>query len=105
MAAFEASFGRAADEDEAIPFAVCQGVEQAVRATGTLYNRTLRDWLAARTATRPVKTILGDFYWDPRGLMYQGKVLLTQWQDGNLRFIFPTDAPGVTDMIWQPPEW
>ena len=61
-------FGRDPDEDEAIPFATCQGMEQAIRATGSTDNDVLRDWLPARTAEEPVKTILGDFHWDERGL-------------------------------------
>ena len=69
--AFKAKYGAEGGEDEAIPFALCQGIEQAVRATGSTDNTVLRDWLAARTAADPVKTILGDFYWDERGLAHQ----------------------------------
>ena len=38
------------DEDVAIPFALCQGMEQAIRGAGTTDNTALRDWLDARTA-------------------------------------------------------
>ncbi len=62
--AFQAKYGAEGGEDEAIPFALCQGIEQAVRATESTDNTVLRDWLAARTVDDPVKTILGDFYWD-----------------------------------------
>ncbi len=102
--AFKAKFGRDGDEDEAIPFALCQGMEQAVRATGSTDNAVLHDWLSARTADDPVKTILGDFYWDDRGLPINKSFIMTQWQDGKLEFVYPTDAfPGVKPLIYPMP--
>ena len=104
--AFKATYGVDAGEDSAIPFALCQGIEQAVRATGTTDNKVLHDWLAARTADDPVKTILGDFYWDERGLPINKSFIMTQWQDGKLEFVFPTDAfPGVKPLLYPKPEW
>jgi branched-chain amino acid transport system substrate-binding protein len=104
--AFKAKFGAEGGEDEAIPFALCQGIEQAVRATGSTDNTVLRDWLSARTADDPVKTILGDFYWDERGLPINKSFIMTQWQDGNLEFVYPTDAfPGVEPLVYPKPEW
>jgi branched-chain amino acid transport system substrate-binding protein len=104
--AFKAKFGAEAGEDEAIPFALCQGIEQAVRTTGSTDNTVLRDWLAARTAGDPVKTILGDFYWDERGLPINKSFIMTQWQDGKLEFVYPTDAfPGVKPLVYPKPEW
>lgn len=104
--AFKAKYGTEGGEDEAIPFALCQGIEQAVRATGSTDNTVLRDWLAARTAADPVKTILGDFYWDERGLPINKSFIMTQWQDGKLEFVYPTDAfPGVKPLVYPKPEW
>ena len=104
--AFKAKYGAEGGEDEAIPFALCQGIEQAVRATGSTDNTVLRDWLSARTADDPVKTILGDFYWDERGLPINKSFIMTQWQDGNLEFVYPTDAfPGVKPLVYPKPEW
>ena len=104
--AFNAKYGRDADEDEAIPFALCQGMEQAVRATGTTDNTVLRDWLASRTAEEPVRTILGDFYWDERGLPVEKPFIMVQWQEGDLSFVYPQDAfPGVKDLVFPKPEW
>ena len=60
---FKAKFGRDGDEDEAIPFALCQGIEQAVRATGSTDNAELVAWLAARTAANsqsPVTSLNGN---------------------------------------------
>ena len=104
--AFKAKYGAEGGEDEAIPFALCQGIEQAVRATGSTDNTVLHDWLAARTADDPVKTILGDFYWDKRGLPINKSFIMTQWQDGKLEFVYPTNAfPGVMPLVFPKPNW
>jgi branched-chain amino acid transport system substrate-binding protein len=104
--AFRAKYNREADEDEAIPFALCQGMEQAVRATGSTDNTVLRDWLVARTAADPVRTILGDFHWDERGLPVEKPFIMVQWQDGNLEFVYPQGAfPGVKDLVFPKPNW
>ena len=106
QAAFEAEYDRAADEDEAIPFALCQGMEQAVRAVGSTDNTKIQEWLADRTESDPVKTVLGDFYWDERGLPLGKPMLMTQWQGGELKFVYPVgDFPGTEDLIYPKPEW
>jgi branched-chain amino acid transport system substrate-binding protein len=106
QAAFEDRFGRAPDEDEAIPFATCQGMEQAIRATGSIDNGALRDWLAARTKDDPVKTVLGDFSWDERGLPKGKPFLITQWQNGKLDFVYPVGQfPGTVPLLWPKPAW
>jgi branched-chain amino acid transport system substrate-binding protein len=100
--AWNERFGRVPDEDEAIPFATCQGMDQAIRATGSTDNDVLRDWLAARTAEEPVRTILGDFYWDERGLPLGKPFLITQWQDQELKFVYPVDQfPGTSPLVWK----
>ncbi len=104
--AFKAKYNREGGEDEAIPFALCQGIEQAVRATGSTDNTVLHDWLAARTEKDPVKTILGDFYWDERGLPINKSFIMTQWQNGKLEFVYPTNAfPGVKPLLYPKPNW
>lgn len=104
--AFLEAFDRPADEDEAIPFAVCQGMEQAIRATESTDNTVLREWLASRTEDDPVRTVLGDFYWDERGLPVNKPFIMVQWQDETLEFVYPQDAfPGVVDLIWPKAEW
>jgi branched-chain amino acid transport system substrate-binding protein len=101
---FEAKFGRAGDEDEAIPFALCQGIEQAVRATGSTDNAEIIAWLAARTAADPVKTIIGDRYWDEKGLPIDADFVMVQWQDGELAFVYPVgEFPGTSDLVWPKP--
>ena len=103
---FQAKWGKAPDEDSAIPFATCQGMEQAIRATESTDNNTLRDWLAGRTKEEPVKTVLGDFYWDEKGLPPDKPFLITQWQDGELKFVYPLGQfPGTSDLLWPKPNW
>lgn len=104
---FEEKYGRTADEDSAIPFAVCQGIEQAIRATGTVDNAELIEWLHARTADDPVKTVLGDYYWDERGLPIDRLPLLVQWQDEELEFVYPTEDLGdlVEPLVYPKPDW
>ncbi len=103
---FSAKYGKDGDEDHAIPFATCQGMTQAIRATGSTDNAVLRDWLASRTKDSPVKTVLGDFYWDERGLPLGKPFLMTQWQNQKLQFIYPIGQfPGTTDVVWPKPTW
>ena len=103
--AYEEKFGYPPDEDGAIPFAVCQGMEQAIRAVGP-DNAKIKEWLRARTKEEPVKTVLGEFHWDERGLPIDKNFLLVQWQDGELKLIYPTDEfEGVADLVYPKPEW
>ncbi len=98
--------GLAPDEDVAIPFSLCMGMTQAVQATGTTDNTELRDWLASRTADDPVRTILGTFHWDERGLPIDRAFLMLQWQEQELRFIYPLgEFPGPVDIIHPKPAW
>ena len=104
--AFENKFGAPPDEDSAIPFAVCQGVEQAIRATETTDNVKLSEWLHARTKEDPVKTVLGPFSWDERGLPIDRPFLEAQWQGGELKFVYPTNEfEGVADLVNPKPAW
>jgi branched-chain amino acid transport system substrate-binding protein len=103
---FTTAFDRPPDEDEAIPFAVCEGMEQAILGAGTTDNAVLSQWLRDRTADDPVRTVMGDFNWDERGLPVGRDFLVNQWQDGELAFVFPVgDFPGTTDMVYPKPEW
>jgi branched-chain amino acid transport system substrate-binding protein len=106
VAAFKEKYGKDADEDNAIPFATCQGMAQAVAAVGSTDNDKIREWLAARTAEDPVKTILGDFHWDEKGLPIDKAFIITQWQGGELKFVYPTDEfPGTSPVVWPKPNW
>jgi branched-chain amino acid transport system substrate-binding protein len=107
IAAFQAEYGFTPDEDSAIPFAVCQTIAQAIEATGSTDNAKLDAWLGARTAAEPVKTILGDFVWDERGLPVGKPFLMAQWQNnGELNFVYPTNAfPGTADLVYPKNGW
>lgn len=106
VAAFKEKYGKEPDEDNAIPFATCQGMAEAVAAVGTADNEKLREWMAARTAADPVKTILGDLYWDEKGLPIDKAFLITQWQNGELKFVYPTDEfPDTASVVWPKPNW
>jgi len=106
IADYNAEFGIDPDEDAAIPFSLCQGITNAVETIGTTDQDELADYLHARTADDPIRTILGEFYWDERGLPINRAFLMTQWQDGELNFIYPTDEfEGVSDFIYPKPEW
>lgn len=106
QADFEAAFGRAPDEDEAIPFAVCQGMEQALIGTGSTDNAAMAQWLRDRTADDPVRTVLGDFYWDDRGLPIDRDYILNQWQDGTLEFVYPVgEGLDTVDLVFPKSGW
>ena len=102
---FTESFGRAPDEDEAIPFSLCQGVEQAILGIGSTDNVAMSEWMHARTPDDPVKTILGDWVWDERGLPVDRSMIMVQWQDGELKFVYPVgEFPGTVDLVYPKPE-
>jgi len=104
--AYEAKHGSQPDEDVAIPFAVCQGMEQAIRGAETTDNAAISEWLHSRTAEDAVKTITGPFAWDDRGLPEGKSFLMTQWQDGELKFVYPLDEfEGVSELLHPKPEW
>jgi branched-chain amino acid transport system substrate-binding protein len=106
QADFEEAFGRAPDEDEAIPFAVCQGMEQAIIGAGSTDNAAMAQWFRDRTADDPVRTVLGDFHWDERGLPIGRDYILNQWQDGVLQFVFPVgEGLDTVDLVFPKPDW
>ena len=103
---FTEANGAPPDEDEAIPFAVCQGMEQAIIGAGTTDNAALIEWLHGRSEDDPVETIMGDFSWDDRGLPTGRDYLVVQWQEGTLEFVFPVgEFPGTVDFVFPKPEW
>ena len=106
VAAFEAKYDYTPDEDSAVPFAACQGIEQAIRGAGTTDNAKMTAWLQARTEDDPVRTVLGRFNWDDVGLPEDKPFIMTQWQDGELKFIYPTDEfEGVSPIIYPKPDF
>jgi len=98
---YTAFSGGPPDEDVAIPFSVCQGMAQAILGTGGVDQAAMNQWLNDRSAGDPVQTILGDFYWDERGLPFERSHIMVQWQDGVLAFVYPIGAfPGTVDLVY-----
>jgi branched-chain amino acid transport system substrate-binding protein len=94
------------DEDVAIPFSLCMGMTQAVQAVGSTDNTAIRDWLASRTEDESVRTILGTYYWDEHGLPINRAHLILQWQDSELKFVYPVgEFEGTVDIIFPKPAW
>ncbi len=105
VAAFKAKTGKLPDEDQVITFALCQGIDQAVRATGSVDNTAIINWLRSRTADNPVKTVMGAFNWDQYGLPIGKSFLMVQWQGGELKFVYPTNEFAATPMLSPKPSW
>jgi branched-chain amino acid transport system substrate-binding protein len=100
------AFGTPPDEDEAIPFGVCQGMAQAILGAETTDNAALIEWLHSRTPEEPVETVVGALVWDERGLPLEGSFLVNQWQEGTLNFVYPVgEFEGTTDLLFPKPEW
>jgi branched-chain amino acid transport system substrate-binding protein len=105
--AIEKELGSPANEDQAQAFTVCQTMAEAIEAVGSTDNTKIRDWMASRSEDDPVQTIQGPYYWDDKGLTAGRDVVLLQWQDGELRFVYPQseEYPNVTDVLWPKPTW
>lgn len=103
---FTAAYDRPPDEDEAIPFSLCQGVEQAIIGVGSTDNVEMSAWMHARTPADPVTTILGAWVWDERGLPIDRSMIMVQWQGGELKFVYPVgEFPGTVDLVYPKPEF
>ena len=106
VAAYQEAFEGEPDEDVSIPFAVCQGMTQAVEAVGSTDNQAIKEWLHSRTPEEPVRTILGDFVFDERGLAVDRTFLMIQYQDEQIEIVYPVgEFEGTKDLIYPRPEW
>jgi branched-chain amino acid transport system substrate-binding protein len=58
-------------------------------------------WLHARTPDDPVRTVLGRYAWDEVGLPIGKEHIMSQWQDGQLKFVSPTgEFEGVSPLAF-----
>jgi branched-chain amino acid transport system substrate-binding protein len=107
IADFKKRFDGDPDEDMAQAFAVCQAMANAAHHTKSLDNTKLRDWLAERTEQDPVKTIQGPYHFDEKGLTAGRDVLLLQWQNGELKHVWPEgeEYPMGVDLQWPTKNW
>jgi branched-chain amino acid transport system substrate-binding protein len=103
---FNQKYGREPQEDNAIPFAAAQGIQYAIEKTKSVRNDVIRNFLASRTASDPVPTILGPFRWDSRGAPAGRDFLFLQWVKGNLELVWPNDPDVKTaDLLYPKPRW
>jgi branched-chain amino acid transport system substrate-binding protein len=104
---FKEKFNEDPDEDMAQAFAVCQAMANAVHHTKSLDNTKLRDWLDERSEDDPVKTIQGPYHFDDKNLTAGRDVLLLQWQDGELKHVYPAtdEFPDKTELQWPIQNW
>jgi branched-chain amino acid transport system substrate-binding protein len=105
---FTETMGEAPDEDAAQAFASCETLTNGAVATNSLDHTKIRDWIAARTAADPSKTIMGPYHFDEKGLTADRDVVLQQWQGGKLVNIYPADKeliPNLAKVQWPMPNW
>ena len=53
----------------------------------------------------PVKTVLGNFAWDDRGLPLGKSFLMVQWQDGGNLDLYPTNEFDTAEIVDPKPQW
>jgi branched-chain amino acid transport system substrate-binding protein len=101
LAAYKKKFqGHEPAEDAADAFAAAQVLEAAVRATKSLDNDKLKDYLHSH----PVKTILGPLSWDKTGAPRQA-FLLAQWQKGKPQIVLPKVVRTTKKIVFPKPNW
>jgi len=66
-------------------YAACQLVSEAIRYTGSLDNRKLRNYIAALDTV----TVIGRFKVDPSGRQVGHNPIIIQWQQGKKEIVWP----------------
>ena len=100
VAGYEKQFGAAPTEDAANSYTAGQVLAAAVEAVGKLDQPKIAEWLHANT----VDTIVGPLSWDAAGRS-QGKMLLGQFQGGELKIVAPADAATSQEIVYAKPPW
>ena len=85
---YEKRFGRLPDYHGSGAYAAAEILEEAVRATKSLDNTVLRDYIVSHSFDTVIAQNLN---FDERGVPSYSMVTL-QWQDGNLQVIWPSHA-------------
>jgi branched-chain amino acid transport system substrate-binding protein len=87
-------------EDAADAFATAQVLEAAVKATKSLDQDKLANWLHSNS----VDTVEGKLSWDSRGAP-TGKFLLAQWQGGSSKIVLPPAVATSKKVVYPKPNW
>jgi len=97
---FESRYDKTPGYHAAGAYATCQVLETAIEETQSLDNKVLRDYVASHT----VGTILGDLSWDDRGVPEEA-MLTVQWQDGQAKIVWPSEAKAAEPVFPKPEAW
>ena len=104
--AFKAKYGAEGGEDEAIPLPCARELNrQCVPPAPPIILYCMIGWLPEprKIPSRPSWEISTG---TERGLPINKSFIMTQWQDGKLEFVYPTDAfPGVKPLVYPKPDW
>ena len=100
VAGYTKQFGAPPTEDAANSYTAGQVLATAVEAVGELDQEAIAKWLHANT----VDTIVGPLSWDAAGRS-QGKMLLGQFQQGELKIVAPADAATSEEIVYSKPTW
>lgn len=85
---YKKRFGRLPDYHASGAYAAAQILQQSIKATGSLDNEKLRDYIRGHSFDTVIAQDLG---FDERGAPSYSMVIL-QWQDGELKVVWPPEA-------------
>jgi branched-chain amino acid transport system substrate-binding protein len=88
--------------DVAEAYAVGQVMAQAVKATNSLDNKKLIDYLHSGAT---FDSVLGPAKFDAKGANTVGQSLIFQWQNAKLVETLPAGAAGTTKPQYPKPNW
>jgi branched-chain amino acid transport system substrate-binding protein len=100
VAAYRSAFGQEPSFHAAGAYGSCQLFMEAARRAGTLDADAMRrELLNLRT-----RTVFGDYAVDERGYQTANRGLFVQWQDGEKRVVWPSEA-AVAEPRYPTPPW
>ena len=95
---YKERFGRLPDYHASGAYAAAQILQQSVKATGSLDNEKLRDYIRGHSFDTVIAQDLG---FDDRGVPSYSMVIL-QWQDGELKVVWPSKAQTAKPRAYTP---
>ncbi|MGB3390062.1 MAG: amino acid ABC transporter substrate-binding protein [Pseudaminobacter sp.] len=99
VSAFEGKYGKLPGYHAAAAYAAAQILADAITATNSLDDDTLRDYVAGHSFS----TVIGELSWDDAGRP-KPSILLVQWQDGKQQIIRPA-AAATAEPVYPAPSW